>query len=83
MLPNGASSGTAASSVRSFGFARADVAADFPVDEPERVCHHVAYVGQAQQHQRDAQDGIENSHHLAPVRFRSNMAVTCNTKIIF
>jgi hypothetical protein len=45
VLPDGAPSDAAAPPVRSFGFARADVAADFPVHESERMRHHITDVG--------------------------------------
>jgi hypothetical protein len=69
--------------MRPFRFSCADVAADFPVNEAERVRHDVTNVGQAQQHQGDAEDGVEDGHHLAPVRFWCYVTVTFEQRWIF
>lgn len=56
--------------------AYAQIAADFPVDELERVCHGVSYVGQAEEKQGYSNDGIEDGDHFAPRSFWGNVAVT-------
>ena len=59
----------------------AHVAAHPPVQEAEALGHHVANVGQAQQHQRDAQDGVEYGHHLADVGLGRDVPVSCAQKV--
>ena len=76
VLPDGGAEGARAAESRFFGFACADVAANLPVEEAERVGHGVADVGQTQQHQRNAQNGVKDGHHFAPLRLRSNVPVT-------
>jgi hypothetical protein len=41
------------------------------------VRHDVPDVGEAQQHERDAKDGVEDGHHFAPVRLGGDVAVAC------
>lgn len=62
-------------SVAALGGARAHVAAHPPVQEPEGGRHDVPDVGQAQQHERDAQDRVEYRHHLARLRLRRDVPV--------
>lgn len=49
------------------------------MERPERGRHHVPEVGETQQHQRDTQDGVEYSHHLAGLGLGCYVAVPCNT----
>lgn len=59
---------------------RTNITADLPVQEPERRRHNITDVRQAQQHQRDSQDGVENGNYLAPGCFWSNVPITWNIK---
>ena len=55
----------------------ADVAAHFPVQETEALRHDVADVGEAEQHQGDPQDGVEDGDHLPPLRLRRDVPIAC------
>ncbi|GBP53906.1 hypothetical protein EVAR_96584_1 [Eumeta japonica] len=57
--------------------ARAHVAAGAPVQEAERRCQDVPDVGQAQQHQRNAHDRVQDRHHLAGLRLGCDVSVPC------
>jgi len=50
-------------------------AAHAPVQESEALGHHVADVGQAQQHQRDARDGVQDGRHFAHLGFWRDVPV--------
>lgn len=54
----------------------ARVTTHFPVEEPEGMRHNIADVGQAQQHQRYADDRVKYRHYFPVQRFRSDMTVT-------
>ena len=58
-----------------FGLLRAYVAAALPVDDFEGVRHALADVGETETHERDAQDGVQHRHHLAPVGLGGDVAV--------
>jgi hypothetical protein len=72
----GGHSGAAAFGPLLLGFLGAKVAAHSPVEEPERGGHDVADVGQAEEHQGDAQDGVEDGDDLAPLGLGGDVAVT-------
>ena len=59
------------------GFLGAEVAEDPPVGEAEGVGHGVADVGPAEHRQRDADDGVEDGHHLRHRRLGRDVAVSC------
>jgi len=52
------------------------VTAHLPVEKPEGMCHDVADVGQAQEHQRYTDDRVKYCHYFPVQRFRSDMTVT-------
>lgn len=58
-------------------WAHAEVTADLPVDELERVSHGIPYVGQAEEKQRYTDDGVQDSDHFTPRGFWGDVAVTC------
>ena len=85
ILPRlGASASTAARRQRRHGLdavgrtaMTAAAAADLRVDEAEHVGQDVAQVGETQQHERDAEGGVGDTHEAAPERLRRNVAVAC------
>ena len=48
-----------------------------PVDEAEDVRHDVTDVGQAEQHERDAQRRVGDAHQTSPKRLWSDVAIAC------
>ena len=58
----------------------AESAADVAVDEAERGRHESAEVGDGEQCQGDAENGVDDRHHLTPRRLRCYVPVTCSAK---
>lgn len=50
---------------------------DFGVDPLERLGQDVADVGQVEQKERHADDGVEDGRHLAPIRSGRDVPVAC------
>lgn len=55
----------------------ADETADVAVEELEAVRQDVTDVGQAEQHERDTHDGVQNGDHLSLGRLGRDIAVPC------
>ena len=55
----------------------AAAAADLGVDESEDVRQDVPDVGQAQQHERDAQHSVGDAHQTSPHRLGGDVAIPC------
>lgn len=47
---------------------------------PERTGHDIADVGQAEQHQWNSENGVEDGRHLPVRRLRGYVAITFNYK---
>lgn len=45
---------------------------------PKTGRHYVSDIRQAEQHERNAENGVENSHHFSIFRFWRNVTVSCN-----
>lgn len=59
------------------GLAMTERAADVAIGELEALCHGVSYVGQAEEHERNAHNGVQDGHHLALWCLRCDVAVAC------